>query len=85
MDIKRQTCDIQIWEKHLFLIISETFATFLNSVVKRFTLQTLPTVNGKHFFMNILCIESFCPQKKTHNRMLLFGSKILKHGRHFDY
>jgi hypothetical protein len=27
--------------------------------------------------MNILCIESFCPQK-THNRTLLFGS-------HFDY
>jgi hypothetical protein len=31
-------------------------------VVNRFTRQTLPTVNRKHFFMNILCIESFCPQ-----------------------
>jgi hypothetical protein len=34
--------------------------------------------------MNILCIESFCPQKRTHNRTLLFGSTLLKHGRHFD-
>jgi uncharacterized membrane protein len=34
--------------------------------------------------MNILCIESFCPQK-THNRTLIFGSTLLKHGRHFDY
>jgi hypothetical protein len=42
-------------------------------VVNRFTRQTLPTINRKHFFMNILCIESFCPQK-THKRTLLFGS-----------
>jgi hypothetical protein len=27
---------------------------------------------------------SFCPQK-MHNRMLLFRSTPLKHGRHFDY
>jgi hypothetical protein len=33
-------------------------------VMNRFTRQTLPTVNRKYFFMNILCIESFCPQKK---------------------
>jgi hypothetical protein len=26
----------------------------------------------------------FCPQK-THNRTLLFGSTLLKHGRHSDY
>jgi hypothetical protein len=25
------------------------------------------------------------PVKKTHNRTLLFGSKVLKNGRHFDY
>jgi hypothetical protein len=24
-------------------------------------------------------------KKKTHNRILLFGSIFLKHGRHFDY
>jgi hypothetical protein len=40
--------------------------------------------NRKHFFMNVLCIESFCPQKK-HNRTLFFGGTHLKHGRHFDY
>jgi hypothetical protein len=33
--------------------------------VNRFTQQTLPTVNRKRFFMNILCIESFCPQRRT--------------------
>jgi hypothetical protein len=34
-------------------------------VVNRFTRQTLPNVNRKHFFMNILCIEPFCPQKNS--------------------
>jgi hypothetical protein len=33
-------------------------------VVNSFTRHTLPTVNRKHFFMNILCIEFFRPQKK---------------------
>jgi hypothetical protein len=34
--------------------------------------------------MNILCIQSFCPQK-THKRTLISGSILLKHGRHIDY
>jgi hypothetical protein len=42
------------------------------------------TVNRKLFFMNILCIGSFCAQK-AHNRTQLFGSLLLKHGRHFYY
>jgi hypothetical protein len=42
-------------------------------VVNRFTREKLPTVNRKHFFMNILCTESFCSQK-THNKTLLFSS-----------
>jgi hypothetical protein len=46
--------------------------------------QTLPTVIGEHYFMNILCIGSLSPQK-THTRKLFFGSILLKHGRHFDY
>jgi hypothetical protein len=54
------------------------FATFLDPAVNRFTQQTLPTVNRKYFLMNILCSE-------THNRTLLFGSAVLKHGRHFEY
>jgi hypothetical protein len=33
--------------------------------VNRFTRQTLTTVNRKHFFMNIPCIETLCPQKNT--------------------
>jgi hypothetical protein len=47
--------------------------------VNHFMRQTLPTIKRKHLFMNILCIESFCPQKT-----LLFGSTLLKHGRHVD-
>jgi hypothetical protein len=47
--------------------------------------QKLPRINRKHVIMNILCIESFCPQKKTHNRTLLSSRILLKRGRHFDY
>jgi hypothetical protein len=39
--------------------------------VNRFTRQTLPTVNMQHFFMNILCIESFCPQKNAQEKAAL--------------
>jgi hypothetical protein len=28
---------------------------------------------------------SFCPQRKTRNRTLLFGSTFLKHDHHFEY
>jgi hypothetical protein len=45
-------------------LLSNVLREFLVPVVNRFTRQTLPTVNRKHFFMNILFIESFCPQKK---------------------
>jgi hypothetical protein len=41
-------------------------------------------VNRIHFFMNILCIGSYCLTKKTHNRTLLFGGTF-KHCRHFHY
>jgi hypothetical protein len=43
---------------------------------------TLPTAKRNNFFMNILCIELFFPQK--HKKTLLFGS-TLKYGRHFDH
>jgi hypothetical protein len=46
--------------------------------------DTLFTFKRKHFFMNILYIESFCPQK-THNRMLFLDSTLLKHSCRFDY
>jgi hypothetical protein len=36
--------------------------------LNRLTRQTIPTINMKHFFMNILCIESFCPQKRITER-----------------
>jgi hypothetical protein len=57
---------------------------FLDAVVNLFTPQTLPTVSGKHLFMNIPCIESLCSQE-THNRTLLFSNTLLKHGRQFYY
>jgi hypothetical protein len=40
-------------------------------VVNRFTRQTLPTVNRKHLFMNILCIQSFCKQIKAQQNAAL--------------
>jgi hypothetical protein len=57
---------------------------FCRPVVNRFRRQTFPTVNRKHFFMNIFCTELFWLQI-THNRTLLFVSTLLKYGRHFDY
>jgi hypothetical protein len=57
---------------------------FLDPVLNRFTRQTIPTLNRKHIFMSILCVESFCPQE-THNRTLFFGRILFKHGHDFDY
>jgi hypothetical protein len=65
--------------------ISSSSAKHLPPSFEPFQRQTLPAVNRKHFFMNILCIGSFCPQKAKNNRTLLFGSTLLKHGSHFDY
>jgi hypothetical protein len=49
-------------------IISQTSVPrwqFLDPVVNRFIWQTLSTLNRKHFFMNILHIESIFPQRHT--------------------
>jgi hypothetical protein len=74
-----------------FLSHFRTPVSASSSIAKRlpprlncFTRQTHPTVNRKYFFMNIPCIESFCPQK-TQNRSLLFGGILLEHNRYFDY
>jgi hypothetical protein len=61
-----------------------SFREFLGPVVNRFTRQTLPNVNRKHFFMNILCIEFFCSQI-YHNRTLILSSTPFKQGRLFYY
>jgi hypothetical protein len=45
--------------------------------VNHLTWQTLNIVNWKGFFRNILCIESFCPQKNK--SMFLFSRTHLKH------
>jgi hypothetical protein len=94
MNIKHETCNVRNWKKHLFLDVSitniDTLVTppfqplrYQRNVCHQ-GWQTLPTVNRKHSFMNMLCIESFCPQK-THNRTLLFGTILPKHSSHFDY
>jgi hypothetical protein len=61
--------------KSLLTVVSATSALLFqplrrqrnvcHRVVDRFTRQTLPTVNRKHLFMNILRIESFCAQQNT--------------------
>jgi hypothetical protein len=71
-DLRFITCDFRT-----------SLREFLGPVVNGCTQQTLSIVSRKYLFMNILCTESFCPQK-THNRTLLFGSTHLKHFRHFD-
>jgi hypothetical protein len=72
-----RTCSGIIWDFRMFL------REFLDPVVNRFTRLTLPTVNRKDLFINILWIKSCCAQKRN-NITLLFGSINLKHGRHFD-
>jgi hypothetical protein len=57
---------------------------YCHLVVNRFTRQTLPTVNKKHFVMNILCIKFFFLQE-THNRTLLFCSMHHKDRHDFGY
>jgi hypothetical protein len=62
-------------------VIGETFLTKVAPLYE----THFPTQTG-NIFMNILCIEYFCPPppKKTHSRTLLFGNTLLKRGRHFD-
>jgi hypothetical protein len=46
---------------------------FLDPVVNRFTVQTLPTVNRKHFFMNIsFALSTFAHKKKTAQQKAAF-------------
>jgi hypothetical protein len=52
-------------------VISRKFAKFFGLLVNRFTWQTLSTVNRKHFFINILWIESFCPHKNAQQNAAL--------------
>jgi hypothetical protein len=62
-----------------------SFREFLGPIMNRFTLQTLPTVHRKHFFMNILRTELFCPQENTalrqYTRQTLWPFWLLKPAR----
>jgi hypothetical protein len=53
---------------HISVSTSTPFREFLDPVMNRFTRQTLPAVNKKHFLINILCSESVCSQKNTTGR-----------------
>jgi hypothetical protein len=71
-------------QKGDLVVFLTSLREFSDSAVNHFKRETLPAVNRKDFFMNVLCIGPFA-HKKTHNRTLHFGSTLLKHGRHFDY
>jgi hypothetical protein len=79
-----ETSSIEVSRSLLHFVSTSSSAKRLPWRWNCFTWQKkLPNINRKHFFMNILCTEPFCPQK-THNRLLLFDS-TLKNGHHFDY
>jgi hypothetical protein len=125
MDIKRKTCYILTWKKHLFLDISSTNIDTLvpslyqcfetrSTEVFRLSSKLLPHLVGhrprlsnvlerisrpsyepifatntshrKHeiFIYEYPLHQSFCPQK-THKKILLFCSTLLKLGHHFHY
>jgi hypothetical protein len=56
-----------------------------HTFVNHFTRQTIPTVKRKYFFVNILCIKSFCPQNKNAQEEAALQYSLLKQGRRFDY
>jgi hypothetical protein len=59
---------------HLRLLI--VLERISRRICKRFTLQTLPTVNRNHFFTFILCIESFCYKERTTERCSLVTNSL---------
>jgi hypothetical protein len=130
MDMKRKTCDIRNWTKHVFLfisptnidknlspllyqrvetlsaevfwllsqplphlrfnlfVISETFATKV--AISRPSCEPLYATNTSQHKQEIYLYKYplhwvFLPTNKKHNRKLLFGNTLLKHGHHFDY
>jgi hypothetical protein len=53
---------------HLSLDLIVIRETFLDPVVNRFTRQTLPTINRKHFFMVSFALSPFAHKKGTTER-----------------
>jgi hypothetical protein len=64
-------------------VISGKFASKMAFYQTKQMEVTLPTLNRKYSFINILCTQSF-PQR-THNRTLRIGSIHINHGRHLYY
>jgi hypothetical protein len=67
---------------HLRFIICRfrrSLREFLDSVVNLFKQQTLPTVNRKYLFTNIICIQPFHSQKLTtgHSSSVVWNSSTV--------
>jgi hypothetical protein len=71
--------------QHLWL--SNVLQRISGPFPETFTRPTLPAVNIKHFFMSILCIESFI-QKKTknaeHRYSVVYPSSTVEHFHHWN-
>jgi hypothetical protein len=82
--------------KNLLSVVTTHFAPvgyylrlfeFLDPAVNHFTQQTLPTVNMKRFYINVLCIESFCPQKNSQQNAayVLYSNLSINFVYHEDF
>jgi hypothetical protein len=63
-------------------VISETFATRLWTALRG---EHFPPKTGNISLRISFALSPFAHKKKTHNRMLHFGSTHLKHDRYFNY
>jgi hypothetical protein len=70
-NIEAYDCSLSHFARPLQLLRHQR--NLCHPVVNRFTRQTLPTIHLTHSFLNVLCIELFFPQKKTHNKIVIFG------------
>jgi hypothetical protein len=68
-----------------FFVVSDMFSTVLDPLSGPLYTTNTSHLKQETYFVNILSTEFFAHKRKTHNRTLLLGSTLLKHGRHFDY
>ena len=57
------------------------FRELLHQIMACLTWQAMFTVRGQHFFVDILCCHSFCPQK-PHNATLFYCGTRIQGRRH---
>ena len=56
-----------------------SFRELMHSIMDCLTWQAMFTVHGQHFFVDILCCHTFCPQKPQNATLFYCGTRI--HGR----